>query len=156
MGSNYTASFSVWQVCRSATSNRPRTWYPKESKEFKRKTSKRSTFGSYSFVWHRQKFKRFDIQIPNWWAVDHDFVNRLLHDVVGSRIVETTIQISSDDAVQSVFTTYFKDNIVDLSFDVAANYPVQRILARLTRSEDISFVKDTLLPFTGDLIGNYF
>jgi hypothetical protein len=52
--------------------------------------------------------------------------------------METILQISSDETVESLFNSYFKEDITDLGLDPAANFAVQRILERLTNEEDVS------------------
>jgi hypothetical protein len=55
---------------------------------------------------------------------------------------------------QVVLDTYFKDDLVNLSFHPAANFPLQRILERLAKPDDVTFVAKTLLGRTAELIGN--
>ena len=75
---------------------------------------------------------------------------------MGSRIIESTLRVASDETIQTLFTTYFKETLSDLAMDSAANFAVQRVLGRLTESEDISFVVKSLVPLTSKLIGNQF
>lgn len=83
-----------------------------------------------------------------------EFVNRLLRDAVGSRIVETILRVSSDDTVDSLFNNYFKEDITDLALNPAANFAVQRILERLTSPEDVSHCVKEILNSFEDFIGN--
>lgn len=87
---------------------------------------------------------------------DHEFVNRLLQDTVGSRIIETIIKVSSDETIQLLWNTYFKDEdkLIELSQHPAANFALQRIFERSTKPEDISHAINTLLSKSMDLICN--
>jgi len=85
-----------------------------------------------------------------------DFVNGLLRDTVGSRIIETIIKISSNKTIQLIWDTYFKDKekLFELCEHPAGNFAVQRMFERLTNPEDISSAVDLLLPDAMDLICN--
>lgn len=85
-----------------------------------------------------------------------EFVNRLLRDAVGSRIVETILRVSSDVTVDSLFNTYFKEDITDLALDPAANFAVQRILERLTNAEDVSYCVHQILEAFNYFVGSIF
>ena len=84
------------------------------------------------------------------------FINRLLRDPVGSRIIESVVRVASDETIQTLFMTYFKETLSDLAMDSSANFVVQRVIGRLTESEDVTFVVKKLLPLTSKLIGNKF
>jgi hypothetical protein len=66
--------------------------------------------------------------------------------------METTIRISSEDTIQFLFTKYFKEHLIDLSYDPAANFALQRIVERLTKPEDVDSVVCKILYGTLDLI----
>jgi hypothetical protein len=82
-----------------------------------------------------------------------EFVNRLLRDAVGSRIMETILRVSSDETVESMFNSYFKDDITDLAIDPAANFAVQRVLERLTKEEDVSYCFSEIHGYFEDFVG---
>ena len=67
-----------------------------------------------------------------------EFVDKLVRDVVGSRIMETILRFAPDEMVQQLFNSYFKDNLTELSFDKNANFAVQRLFERLTKPEDVN------------------
>ena len=73
------------------------------------------------------------------------FIDRLLKDQVGSRILEIIVRTVSDDTIRSIFSKYFKENLYDLALDPAANFVVQRILERLTEPEDVSYCLQHLI-----------
>ena len=84
------------------------------------------------------------------------FVNELLRDSIGSRIIETIIRISSNEIVQLIWDTYFndKDKLAELCKHPAGNFAVQRMFERATNSEDISSAIDPILANAMDLICN--
>ena len=73
------------------------------------------------------------------------FIDRLLKDQAGSRILETIVRTVSDETIRSLFIKYFKENLFDLALDPAANFVVQRMLERLTEPEDVSFCLHNLI-----------
>ena len=83
-------------------------------------------------------------------------MNRLLRDTVGSRIIETIIKVSSNETIQLIWDTYFKDEekLFELCEHPAGNFAVQRMFERLTNPEDISSTIDIILPEAMDLICN--
>lgn len=86
-----------------------------------------------------------------------DFVNKLLRDAVGSRIIEMIIKVSSNETIQLIWDTYFKDEqkLFELCEHPAGNFAVQRMFERLRNPEDISFAVDLILSEAMDLICNH-
>jgi len=80
------------------------------------------------------------------------FVNKLLRDTVGSRIMETILQSSSPATIRLLFGKYFKEHLHELSDDDAANFVVQRLLEQLDSKEDVLQASEILLPCAQDLI----
>ena len=70
--------------------------------------------------------------------------------------METIIKISSNETVQLIWNTYFKDKdkLAELCQHPAGNFAVQRMFERLTDPEDISSAIDPILTEAADLICN--
>jgi len=127
----------------------------KVKKEKKSKSSKRDKkLANILLFGEDESFfpQTLELNVPD----PEDFVNRLLRDTVGSRIIETIIKVSSDETIQHVWNTYFNDEekLVELSQHAAANFALQRIFERLTNPDDITLSVKTLLFEAVDLICN--
>jgi len=83
---------------------------------------------------------------------NEEFVNKLLRDTVGSRIMETVLQSSSPATIRLLFDKYFKERLIELAEDDAANFVLQRLLERLDSEEDVLEASEVLLPHAQDLI----
>lgn len=126
----------------------------KEKKEKKSKSKKRDTTLANLLLFGNGDescpFKVSDLQCS-----DHEkIVNRLLRDTVGSRIIETIIRVSSNEIIQYVWDTYFKDEekLSELCEHPAGNFTVQRMFERMTNPDDISSAIKFLLLGAMDLI----
>jgi hypothetical protein len=77
----------------------------------------------------------------------------LLLDPVGSRIFETIIRKCNDDTYEFLVSKFFLGNLADLALHPSANFAVQRVLERLTRSDDVkAVVNDDIGRGAKDLI----
>jgi len=64
------------------------------------------------------------------------------------------VRIASDDAIHSIFNRYFKrKDLPSIAMDLSANFVVQRVLGRLTESQDIYRAVNDLLGMACELIG---
>jgi hypothetical protein len=81
-----------------------------------------------------------------------EFIDKLICDAVGSRIMESILRLTSDEIVQELYDSYFKENLADLSFDKHANFAIQRLFERLTNPESVNHAVTNLFFSIIDLI----
>lgn len=73
------------------------------------------------------------------------FINGLVYDVVGSRLVETIVEHSPGRMFKQLYREYFKNRLVNLSKNEIASYVLIKVISRLSK-EDLTDVVAILVP----------
>ena len=79
------------------------------------------------------------------------FVNGLLYDTVGSRLLETIIQFAPGKTFKSLYKSLFRERLGTLARNEIASYPAIKILERLSK-EEIQYAVAQICPLLGALI----
>ena len=79
------------------------------------------------------------------------FVNGLLYDSVGSRLLETIIEFAPGKTFKSLYKSLFRERLGSLARNEIASYPVIKILERLGK-EEVQFAVAQICPLIGTLI----
>ncbi|KAF2144545.1 uncharacterized protein K452DRAFT_349637 [Aplosporella prunicola CBS 121167] len=73
------------------------------------------------------------------------FINGLVYDPVGSRLLETLIEFSPGKMFKALYRGFFKERIGSLARNEIASYVASKMLERLSK-EDLDDAKDLILP----------
>jgi len=73
------------------------------------------------------------------------FVNGLIYETVGSRLLETIVEYSPGKMFKSLYREFFKERMGSLARNEIASYVVSKILGRLS-SDDLQTALDSILP----------
>lgn len=73
------------------------------------------------------------------------FINNLVYDAVGSRLLETIIEFAPGKLFKSLYKELFRDRMGNLARNEIAGYVVAKILERLS-SEDLTKAVELILP----------
>ncbi|KAL8794007.1 MAG: hypothetical protein Q9195_003413 [Heterodermia aff. obscurata] len=79
------------------------------------------------------------------------FVNGLLYDTVGSRLLETIIQFAPGKTFKSLYKSLFRERLGSLARNEIASYPAIKILERLSK-EEVQYAVAQICPLIGSLI----
>ena len=79
------------------------------------------------------------------------FINGLMYDPVGSRLLETIVTFVPGKTFKQIYRAHFKDRIAGLARNEIASYVVSKVLARLSR-EDLEEAVTAILPQITGLI----
>lgn len=79
------------------------------------------------------------------------FINGLLYDPVGSRLLETIIQHAPGRAFKSLYKSLFRERLGSLARNEIASYPAIKILERLGK-EDLQHAVEQVCPLVGSLV----
>src|SRR6266480_2834024 len=79
------------------------------------------------------------------------FINGLVYDTVGSRLVETIVEHSPGRMFKQLYREYFKDRLVNLSKNDIASYVLIKLISRLSK-EDLAEVVAVLVPEMSTLV----
>ena len=73
------------------------------------------------------------------------FINGLMYDAVGSRLLETIVTFVPGKTFKQIYRAHFKDRIAGLARNEIASYVVAKVLSRLSR-EDLEEAVTAILP----------
>jgi len=73
------------------------------------------------------------------------FINGLVYDTVGSRLVEAIVEHAPGRMFKQLFREYFKERLVNLSKNDIASYVLIKVISRLNK-EDLADVVAVLVP----------
>lgn len=79
------------------------------------------------------------------------FVNSLLYDTVGSRLLETIIQFAPGKTFKSLYKSLFRERLGSIARNEIASYPASKILERLSK-EEVQYAVAQICPLIGALI----
>ena len=79
------------------------------------------------------------------------FVNGLLYDTVGSRLLETIIQFAPGKTFKSLYKSMFRERLGSLARNEIASYPAIKVLERLSKDE-VQYAVAQICPLIGTLI----
>ena len=79
------------------------------------------------------------------------FVNGLLYDTVGSRLLETIIQFAPGKTFKSLYKSLFRERLGSLARNEIASYPAIKILERLSK-EEVQYAVAQICPLISALI----
>lgn len=79
------------------------------------------------------------------------FINGLVYDAVGSRLLETMVQYAPGKMFKSLYREFFKERIGSLARNEIAGYVVSKILERLSK-EDLEEAVGLIMPQMGSLV----
>ena len=79
------------------------------------------------------------------------FINGLLYDPVGSRLLETIIQHAPGKTFKGLYKTSFRERLGSLARNEIASYPAIKILQRLSK-EELQYAVEQISPLIGSLI----
>jgi len=79
------------------------------------------------------------------------FINGLVYDTVGSRLVETIVEHSPGRMFKQLYREYFKDRLANLSKNDIASYVLIKLISRLSK-EDLAEVVAVLVPEMSTLV----
>jgi nucleolar protein 9 len=79
------------------------------------------------------------------------FINGLVYDPVGSRLLETIVEFAPGKMFKSIYRTLFRDRMGSLARNEIAGYVVSKILQRLSK-EDLQAALESILPQFDSLI----
>ena len=89
--------------------------------------------------------------IPEEGTEGASFINGLLYDAVGSRLLEAIIQFSPGKLFKALYRCLLKERLATLARNDIASYVVIRILERLSK-EDLEYAMNQLTPQISALI----
>ena len=79
------------------------------------------------------------------------FVNGLLYDTVGSRLLEVIVQFAPGKAFKKLYSSIFQEKLGTLAKNEIASYVVIKVIERLGR-DDLENAVESILPHIGSLI----
>ena len=79
------------------------------------------------------------------------FINGLLYDPVGSRLLETIIQHAPGKTFKSLYKSLFRERLASLARNEIASYPAIKIVERLGK-EDLQHAVEQVCPLVGSLV----
>ena len=79
------------------------------------------------------------------------FINGLLYDMVGSRLLEIIIQFAPGKTFKSLYKSLFRERLGSLARNEIASYPAIKILERLSK-EELQYAVAQICPLIGALI----
>ena len=88
---------------------------------------------------------------PHEGTESASFINGLLYDTVGSRLLETIIQFSPGKTFKSLYKSLFRERLGSLARNEIASYPAIKILERLSK-EEVQYAVAQICPLIGTLI----
>ncbi|KAI8631500.1 pumilio-family RNA binding repeat domain-containing protein [Xylariaceae sp. FL1651] len=106
--------------------------------------------GNMTLLWHLLPGAPASLTDPTTPA--SDFVNSMLYDTIGSRLLETLIVHCPGKIFKALYKHVFGPRMHSLLRNDIASYPAIRVLNRLSKEDLITVVKQTL-PELGKLVG---
>lgn len=79
------------------------------------------------------------------------FLNGLVYEQIGSRLLETLVTYASGKLFKQIYRAIFKDRIGSLARNEIASYIVVKVLERVSR-EDLEEAAESILPQVGNLV----
>jgi nucleolar protein 9 len=77
---------------------------------------------------------------------DVEFLNQLIHDSVGSHLMEKVLGVVSTDLYKSLYRMVFKNHLIELAEHPVANFVVQRLIEFVPREKTLLKIIKELSP----------
>lgn len=79
------------------------------------------------------------------------FINGLMYDTVGSRLLETIIQHAPGKTFKSLYKSLFRERLESIARNEIASYPAIKILERLSK-EELQYAVEQICPLIPSLV----
>ena len=96
-------------------------------------------------------FKLLPDDPPTEGTESASFINGLIYDTIGSRLLETIIQHAPGKTFKTLYKSLFRERIGSIARNEIASYPAIKILERLSR-EELQYAVEQICPLIVSLV----